>query len=448
MDAFLTDIGLLVLLTLLNGVFAMTEIALVSSRKVRLQSLSEQGSRGARKALELMQSPSRFLSTIQVGITSIGILSGAIGQDALSVPLAKWLNEIPYVAPYSRGIALTVTVVALTYFTVVVGELVPKSLALLAPERLASVTARPLNWLERVARPLVWLLAKSSETLLRFSGVKKSNEPPISDNEINALMGQGTQAGIFHQGEQEIVSNVLRLDQQSVAEIMTPRHELAFVDVQSPIDVLRNQIVSTEHTRLIVCRNGLLHVLGVLRVGDLLKKTLNGASITVEDIETVLQKPLFVPETISTIQLMENFRYTRNSLALIVDEYGEVQGIATLNDVLAAIVGNYSVPEVPEENELTRREDGSWLVNGEVSIEKLRTELKITRELPGEETNRFYTVGGFVMYMLGRIPVVADHFDAIGWRFEVMDMEKNRVDKVLVSPLSLSDKEDKTEGSG
>ena len=435
MDALLTDLLLLVLLTLLNGVFAMAEIALVSARKVRLQSLADKGSAGAKKALELSQSPSRFLSTIQVGITSIGILSGAIGENAISAPFARWLSEIPYLEPYSRGIALTITVIALTYFSVVIGELVPKNLALRAPERMASAIARPLSTIALVVRPLVWLLAKSSEGLMGLLGIKKSSEPPISDNEINALMGQGTRAGVFHESEQEFVSNVLKLDQQPVVEIMTPRHDLAFIDLHSPIETLRNQIVSSGHTRLIVCRDGLLHILGILRTGDLLKKTVDGTPVTLDDIEAVLQKPLFIPETVSTIQLMENFRHTKNGFALIVDEYGEVQGIVTLNDVLAAIIGDYSVPEITEENDLIRREDGSWLVVGEVSMERLTSELGIKKSLPGEETNRFYTVGGFVMYMLGKIPSPADHFDSDGWRFEVMNMDKNRVDKILVTPL-------------
>ena len=219
---------------------------------------------------------------------------------------------------------------------------------------------------------------------------------------------------------------------------MTPRHDLAFIDLQYPVETLRSQIVAFEHTRLIVCRDGLSHILGILSKGDLLKKTVDGTPVTLDDIEAVLQKPLFIPETVSTIQLMENFRHTRNGFSLIVDEYGEVQGIVTLNDVLAAIIGDYSVPEMTEENGLIRREDGSWLVNGEVGMERLASELGMKKALPGEETNRFHTVGGFVMYMLGKIPSPADHFDSDGWRFEVMNMDKNRVDKVLVTPLGSS----------
>ena len=434
MDGFLTDVLLLVALTLVNGLFAMSEIALVSSRKVRLQNLSDKGNSGARKALELVRFPSRFLSTIQVGITSIGILSGAIGEKVLSAPLAKWIAEVQ---PYAHGIALTLTVIALTYFTVVIGELVPKSLALLAPERWASLMARPLSWVAFVSRPLVLLLARSSEWLLEAFGVKKDNEPPVSDNEIRALMVQGTRAGVFHESEEEIVSNVLRLDQQPVMEIMTPRHDMAIIDLNDSIEKVRNRIVESDHTRLVVCKNGLQHVLGILRTGDLLKKTVNGNAVTFEDIRHVLRSPAYVPEAVSTIQLMENFRRSNNSFALIVDEYGEVQRVVTLTDVLAAIVGDYSSPEITAENDLVQRGDGSWLADGEMSMERLTDELGIKGTLPGEETHRFHTVGGFVMYMLGKIPAPADSFEIDGWRFEVMDMDKNRVDKVLVSKVEV-----------
>lgn len=256
-----------------------------------MQNLSDKGSAGATKALELYRFPSRFLSTIQVGITSIGILSGAIGEKALSAPLAKWISGIPFFQSYAHGIALTVTVIVLTYFTVVIGELVPKSVALLAPERWASLMARPLSWVAFASRPLVLLLARSSEWLLEAFGVTKDNEPPVSDNEIKALMVQGTRAGVFHESEEEIVSNVLRLDQQPVVEIMTPRHDMTIIDLKDPIEHVRNRIAESDHTRLVVCKNGLQHVLGVLRTGDLLKKTVNGNAITFEDIRPGITQP-------------------------------------------------------------------------------------------------------------------------------------------------------------
>lgn len=424
------DIALLLFLILLNGVFAMSEIAVVSSRKSRLQRLAEDGSPGAESALALHNEPSNFLSTIQVGITSVGILSGAIGETALADPLAAWLTGFGPLEPYARGIALTVVVVGLTYFSVVVGELVPKRLGLLAPEGTASLVARPMNALSRGARPLVWLLSSSSGLLLRLMGARRKDEPPVTDDEINVLMEQGAEAGVFHESEQEIVSNVLRLDEQRIASIMTHRSDIYLIDLVDPEEEIRRLLADSPYERVVVCRDGLEHIVGVLRTSDLLKPALEGAPL---DIEAALRPPLYVPESVTTTQLLENFRTARMQFALIVDEYGEVEGLVTITDVLTAIVG-----ELPssDEQDMVQREDGSWLVDGSVSVERLKYELDIDEDLPGEEENAYNTLGGFVMHMLGRIPAMAEHFEWEGWRFEVMDMDRNRVDKVLVARIT------------
>ncbi len=427
------DIVLLLLLILINAVFAMSEMAVVSSRKSRLQSLAEDGSIGADAALKLHQEPSNFLSTIQVGITSVGILSGAIGEAVLADPLTDWLIAIPLLEPYARGIALTITVVGLTYFSVVIGELVPKQLALLAPEGIASLIARPMMLLSGLTHPLVILLSTSSSVVLRIFGARRKEEPPVTDDEIKVLMEQGAEAGIFHESEQAIVSNVLRLDEQRIAAIMTPRRDMCVIDFDDGDDAVRQQIMDSDFSRLVVCRDGLEHILGVLQKGDLLKKALPGHPVDIADIEAVLHPPLYVPESVSTTQLLENFRRARLQFALIVDEYGEVQGLVTLTDVLSSIVGELVEPEAPEDRDIIQRENGSWLVDGDVGIERLKAELDIADDLPGEEENNFHTLGGFVMHMLGRIPQAADHFIAVGRRFEVMDMDRNRVDKVLIS---------------
>lgn len=427
------DLVLVLLLILLNGVFAMSEIAVVSSRKARLQNLADDGSLGAKAALDLNQEPSSFLSTIQVGITLVGILNGAIGEAALADPLAALLSGIPLFAPYARGIALTITVIVLTYFSVVVGELVPKRLALLAPEGIASLIARPMMLLARITHPLVIILSGSCSAILRIVGARRKEEPPVTDDEIKVLMEQGAEAGVFHESEQEIVSNVLRLDEQRISSIMTPRRDMSIIDLEEDENTVRQCIVDTAFSRLVVCRDGLEHVVGVLQTGDLLKKALPGHGITVADVEAVLHPPLFVPESVTTTQLLESFRRARLQFALIIDEYGDVQGLVTLTDVLSAIVGELSVPEAPEDRDMLQREDGSWLVDGDVGIERLKSELDIAEDLPGEEEHSFHTLGGFIMYALGRVPVPTDHFEAAGWRFEVMDMDRNRVDKVLLS---------------
>lgn len=427
------DIVLILLLILLNGVFAMSEIAVVSSRKSRLQNLADDGSLGAEAALRLHQEPASFLSTIQVGITLVGILNGAVGEAAIADPLAEWFAHIPLLEPYARGIALTITVVVLTYFSVVVGELVPKRLALLAPEGIAALMARPMMILARITHPLVVILSGSCSALLRLVGARRKEEPPVTDDEIKVLMEQGAEAGVFHESEQEIVSNVLRLDEQRISAIMTPRRDMFIIDLDEGEEVVWQRLVETSFSRLVVCRDGLEHVLGVLQTGDLLKKALPGHGVTLADLEALLCPPLYVPESVTTTQLLESFRRARLQFALIVDEYGEVQGLVTLTDVLAAIVGELSVPEAPEDRDMLQREDGSWLVDGDVGIERLKSVLDIGDELPGEEEHSFNTVGGLIMHVLGRIPAPTDHFEAGGWRFEVLDMDRNRVDKVLLS---------------
>lgn len=432
LGGFVMDIALLLFLILLNGVFAMSEIAVISSRKARLQRLAEDGSPGAHSALALHNEPSNFLSTIQVGITSVGILSGAIGETALADPLAAWISQFALVEPYAKAIALTIVVLGLTYFSVVVGELVPKRLGLLAPEGIASLIARPMNMMSRISKPVVWLLSTSSSLLLRLLGARRKEEPPVTDDEINVLMVQGAQAGVFHESEQEIVSNVLRLDEQRIGAIMTHRSDIYLVDLDEPEEVVRGQIAESPFERIVVCRDGLDHVSGILRTSDLLKAAMAGAPLNVEEH---LRAPLYVPDSVSTTQLLESFRQARMQFALIVDEYGELEGLVTLTDVMTAIVGELPSFDSPEDQDVVEREDGSWLVDGSVTIERLKDALEIEDELPGEAENAFNTLGGFVMHMLGRIPAVSDHFDSTGMRFEVMDMDRNRVDKVLIVRL-------------
>ena len=425
------DLFLLLLLILLNGLLAMSEIAVVSARKARLQKLAEDGSPGARSALELSHEPSDFLSTVQVGITTVGIMSGAIGESALADPLTLWLSGFSLLEPYARGLALTLVVIGLTYFSVVVGELVPKRLGLLAPETIAALVASPMNLLARVAKPLVWLFASSSTLILQLIGARKRGDPPVTNDEINVLMGQGAEAGIFHESEQAIVSNVLRLDEQRIGAIMTHRSDIYAIDLSDSDAVIRARIAESPYTRVLVCRDGLERIAGILRTSDLLKMALAGAPL---DIEKHLRAPLYVPEGVTTTHLLESFRRDRQQCALIVDEYGELQGMVTLTDVLTSIVGDLPSAENPDE-ELVVRADGSWLVDGSIAIERLKAAAGIEEDLPGEEEKAYNTLGGLVMYVLGRIPQVTDIIDTAGFRFEIVDMDKNRVDKVLVSRL-------------
>ena len=430
----LTLLTLLLFLILLNGVLAMSEIAVVSSRKARLQKLADDESPGAESALALHNEPSTFLSTIQVGITTVGILSGAIGETAMADPLTAWFSSWGFTEDYARGTSMTIVVAGLTYFSVVIGELVPKRLGLLAPEKIASLIAAPMNMLSRIARPLVWLLSASSNFLLKIMGAVGKEASPVTNEEIKVMMELGAETGVFHESEQAIVSNVLRLDEQRIGEIMTHRNDIYVLDLDQPEADIRNCIAESTYTRIVVCRNGLDNIVGILRTADILKDALSGKPLA---IEQSLRPALYVPEGVSTTHLLENFRKARQQCALIVDEYGELQGLVTLTDVLTSIVGELPTSDILEEQDIVVREDGSWIIDGSVTIERLKSALEIDTDMPGEEENAFNTLGGFVMYTLGRIPAISDHFDSAGCRFEVVDMNKHRVDKVLVARVVL-----------
>ncbi len=429
--AGIMDFLLILFLIVLNGVFALSEIAVVSSRRARLQHMAEEERPGAAVALALQEEPSRFLSTIQVGITSVGILAGAVGESTLAEPLAAVLSAYPAVAPYSSELAFALVVAGLTYLSVVLGELVPKHLALLAPEAVAAVVARPMMWLARAAKPVVWLLAASSNGVLRLLGAGRREAPPITNEEIRVLMEQGAEAGVFHETESAFVANVLRLDTQRIGAIMTPRKDIYAIDLEDSEEEVREQIARSPHTRVVVCRGGLENILGVLQVSDLLQQALGGARL---EIDKVLSAPLYVPETVTTTRLLELFRKSRVKFALVIDEYGDLQGLVTLTDVLTAIVGELPEEEMAEEQEAVQRADGSWLIDASMGVERFKQLLDVG-ELPEEDEGRFHTLGGFVLNQLGRIPVPADAFECAGLRFEVLDMDRHRVDKLLVSRL-------------
>ena len=421
----------LAVLIILNGVFAMSEIAVVSARKTRLQQWADEGSQSAAAALELANAPGRFLSTIQVGITTIGILSGAIAEAAVSQSLAGKLAQIPPIAQYSQIIATGIVVVAITYLSVVIGELVPKRLALFNPEVIASAIARPMQWLARVSFPLVRFFNFSSDAILRLVGGRQGGEPPVTEEEIKVLMEQGTEAGIFEESEQELVSNILRLDEQRVGAIMTPRVDIFYMDLEEPYEDNKEKLLGSPYSRMPVCKGGLDNVMGILESKALVRQCLRGEAL---DFTSLLERPLYVPNSISSMELLETFKNNRVHIALVVDEYGEIQGLVTMNDVLEAIVGEINSDQLETDPEAVRREDGSWLLDGMLSLDKFK-EIFDLEELEDEDKGNFHTLGGFVMLRLGRVPVVADRFEWQSLRFEVMDMDRHRVDKMLVSRL-------------
>ena len=427
------DLLVLLLLVILNGLFAMSEIAVISSRDARLQKLANEGRRGAGSALALKSNPTAFLSTIQVGITMVGIMSGAIGENALVEPLKSWLDSWPVVQPYAQPIALTLVVMVLTYFSVVVGELVPKHLGLLNSEKIALLVSRPMRTLARAARPLVWFFSASSSLLLRLTGAEGREQLSVTNEEIKLLMEEGAATGVFHESERTLVANVLHLDEQPVVAITTHRQDIQVLDLNRPEQEIREYLATCPFSRIIACRGGLEQVVGLLRTADMLQSALAGKPL---DIERHLRKPLYVPEFITITQLLENFRKEHLQCALVVDEYGDIQGFVTLTDVMTAIVGDLPSSALSEDQDCMRREDGSWLIDGSVPIDRVKSLLLIAQDFPGEKNNSYHTLGGLVIHMLGRIPRETDHFQTMGYRFEVVDMDRNRIDKILVAPVA------------
>jgi len=426
------EIVILFSLFILNGLFSMSEIAVVSARKARLQQLANEGNHRAASALALAREPSNFLSTIQVGITFVGIFSGAFGEATLSNQLSQALSTIPALAPHSDALALGIVVVAIAYFSLIIGELVPKRLALQNPELVAAMTATPMRVLSRIAHPIVVLLSGSTDLVLRILGTGKSRRSPVSEDEIRVLMEQGTRAGVFEQYEQRLVHNVLLLDERSIAAEMTPRLEVVYVDLDDPPDASLRKIAASRHSRFPVCRGGPEEIVGVIHAKDILARQVAGGSV---DLAACMHEPLFVPETLTCIRMLETFKSSPLQIAFAVDEYGDFQGLVTLNDILEAIVGDMPSSHGEGEAMIVERAPGSWLIDGMLDTMDLKELLGI-RELPEEGEGIYHTLGGMTMIQMGRVPRPADTFEWDGYRFEVVDMDGTRVDKVLITRLA------------
>ncbi len=425
------EILVVVLLIFANSLFAMIEISIISSRKARLQQLANQGDIRATTALELANAPNRFLSTTQIGITLIGIFAGAFGGATIANGLALELDKIPLLTGKSEGIALTIVVVIITYVSLVFGELVPKRLAMNNPEVIAISSAIPMQTLARIASPIVHLLSISTELILRLMGVQPSQEPEVTEEEIKVLIEQGTEAGTFEQAEQDMLQRVFRLGDRHVNALMTPRPDIVWLDLDDPIETNRQKIIKSSHSRLPVCQSGVDNVLGVIQISDLLSSVLSGEQL---DLTSNLRRPLFVPESTTGFRILELFKQSGTHIAVVVDEYGVIQGLVTLNDVLVELVGDMPSIDQQEEPMAVQREDGSWLIDGMYSVEDF-FELFGIKQDPRHQRNNYQTLAGLVITHLGRIPTAADHFEWQDFRFEVMDMDGNRVDKVLVMPI-------------
>lgn len=423
-----SEVLIILALLVANGIFAMSEIAVVTSRRVRLQQRAEEGDRRARAALRLASEPTHFLSTVQVGITLVGIFAGAYGGATLASQLQQRLAAYPFVAPYAEGLALVIVVSTITYFSLVIGELVPKAIALHDPERVASLVATRVAAIARIATPLVVILSWSTTLVLKVLRLGPTPERGVTEEEIRALLKQATVAGDIAPEEQALVEQVFRLGDRRVSAIMTPRHAIEWVDVHEGVEGIRRHLASAGHAKILFCDGSLEKVVGYARAEELLSQLLGGGRF---EPTASLTPPLYVPATLSVHQLLDRFRGTHVHFALVLDEFGAIEGLVTPTDVLESLVGD--IPSEPDEQftAVTRREDGSWLVDGSIRLEDLAEHVDLG-PLPEGEAGTYHTLAGFVMTRLSRVPRTGDHFTWGPFRLEVVDMDGRRVDKVLV----------------
>ncbi|MDR0702416.1 MAG: hemolysin family protein [Azoarcus sp.] len=423
------EILLLFVLILINGVFAMSEIALVAARRAKLAKLAEEGDAAAKVAVALGEEPTRFLSTIQIGITSIGILSGIVGESALAAPVAAWLRELGLEQRASEISATAFAVVLITYVSIVIGELVPKRIGQIDPEGIARRVARPMYALALASRPAVRMLSGSTALLLRLLGLRDGKTPGVTEEEIHALLEEGSESGIIEKNEHAMVRNVFRLDDRQIGSLMVPRSDIVWLDIEHPLEENLARMAESEHSRFPVCRGGLEEILGIISSKQLFNQTLKGGA---PDITRSLQSPVYVPESLTGLELLEQFRASNTHMVFVVDEYGEVQGLVALQDVMEAVTGEFR-PDRQEDAWAVRREDGSWLLDGLIPLPELKDLLQL-KETPEEDRGRYNTLSGMIMWLLGRLPRTGDVIAWEKWRMEVVDLDGKRIDKVLASP--------------
>ncbi len=423
---------ILVILVLLvaNGVFAMAEIAVVSAKKARLRRLAEQGDGKARLALELAESPNRFLSTVQIGITLVGIFAGAFGGANITAKLAPVIARAGALAPYSEKIAFAIVVAVITYFSLVLGELVPKRFGLSNPEGIAMAVAMPMNWLSKIASPLVSFLSTSTEGLLRLLGFKPGKETPVSEEEVRVIMQEGLRAGAFNNVESHIVDSALELDRLLVREIMTPRIKIIWLNLNDSHEQVWHKIVVSAHSHFPVYEKNRDHAVGVVSLKAIYANVAAGAGVNLKNLAI---PPLIVPESQTVLQLVETFKQSGKHIALVTDEFGGIVGIVTLNDVMEAIVGEFPTQGERAKPDARKREDGSWLVDAQIDVQLLERALPGFK-LSGDESSDYKTLAGYALKQFGRVPREGETFRAQGYVFEVLDMDGHRVDKLLVLP--------------
>ncbi len=423
----------IILLALLNGVFAMGEMALVSARRARLTVLEGKHVHGARVARELADDPQRFLPTVQVGVTLVGILSGTFGGARIASTLAPGIARIPYLANAATGVALAITVLGITYLTLVLGELVPKRLALRSPERIAARLAPSVALLARISGPLVWLLGRSSDLVLRLVGHSEQSREDVTDDELRALLAEGTETGALETGERDMIERVLRLADKPVRAIMTPRNELVWIDRTDPRREIIDTLRAATHSRFVVCDGRVDNVVGVVQAKDMLDRILDGRELS---IAAALRQPMVVPDTISALDALERLKSDALGLALVMDEYGSFEGVVTAADVLEAIIGDLAEPGYGTPSQAADQVGGEILMDGMTPVDELKARLLLP-DLPAEGS--YHTLAGLVLALLRRVPQAGDRIVFGGWLFEVLAMDGRRVVKVRASREKLAE---------
>jgi magnesium and cobalt exporter, CNNM family len=424
------QLSIVLLLIVLNGFFAMAEIALVSARPARLQPLAAEGSPGAEAALELKRDPSRLLATVQIGMTVIAVLSGTFGQATFGEALQEYLAEGGgFLAGYAHAVAIAVVVIGISYFSLILGELVPKRIALSHPERIAAALSRTMRWMARVTTPLEWLLSATTDLCLKLLPLR--GEPPaVTDEEIGFMLREGVAAGHIPLAETAIVEMALRLGDRRIGALMTPRTQIEFLDLDDSEAEIRQRIRDSAYSRFPVLQGGTHQLAGIVQVKNLYDASLAGQPF---NLRAALRPPLFMPNTVTVLRALEVFKSSGEPMALVVDEYGDLEGLVTLTDILEALVGD--IPGAGDSDpRIVRREDGSWLVDGMLGLDELKHALGVAH-LPSEDAE-FHTLGGYLMARLNRVPLVADRITADKWRFEIVEMDGRRVDRVLIVPVT------------
>jgi putative hemolysin len=424
------EAGIILLLLLANGVFAMAEIAIVASRKNRLRQSAASGNTRAQAALELAESPNRFLATVQIGITLIGILAGAFGGATIAEELGRAYAAVPFLAEYAQVFGVATVVIAVTFVSLIVGELAPKRIGLLNPEAIASALAKPMRALSKATAPIVTLLSATTDALVRLFGIRAKQEPPVSEEDVRTMVEQGLHAGVFHKIERQVVEGAFRLDQLQVRELMTPRTRIVWLNLNDPDEVNWRKTVASGHSSFPAYEGNRDNVAGLVSI----KAVWANLALTGKaELRNLVTDPLMVPAVMSATKLLETFKKAGKRVALVADEFGGIQGLVSLTDVLEAIIGEVPSGDKPRRQLIQERDDGSWLADGLVDIDELKKRLQI-RHLPREENDEYQTLAGFILSQLGHIPEEGEKFEREGLRFEVIDMDKHRIDKVLIKP--------------